>query len=151
MWRMERINNLNLTAIMSTNSKFVRNRLNKLIGKVPKESQEFVEEAGQGKGKGKGRGRGKGGLFRDYTYIRLHSQSGKVSQLFSFACFRDDRIYDFAFPIGQQMLHDNDEDSNQLQIQEDVQRGVKALQKEIADCSSTNSHCDDTLESSELS
>jgi hypothetical protein len=47
------------------------------------------------------------------------------------------------------MLHDNDEESNPLQIQEDIQRGYKALQKEVADC--TSSHCEDTIESSDIS
>lgn len=47
------------------------------------------------------------------------------------------------------MLCDNDEESTQRQIQEDVMKGYKALQKEVTD--STSSHCDETIESNELS
>lgn len=146
-WRCcdERINNLNLSAIMSTNSKFVRNRLNKLIGKAMPPLDSLQAPQPPKRKRAHLKSSKKSALFKDYTYIRLHSQSGKVSQLFSFACFRDDSIFEYSFPRTQEMLHDNDEDSNPHQIQEDVRRGYKALKKEVADCSS--SHCDDTIES----
>ena len=141
----ERINNLNLSAIMSTNSKFVRNRLNKLIGKAMPPLDSLQTPHPPKRKRTNLKCSKKSALFKDYTYIRLHSQSGKVSQLFSFACFRDDSIFEYSFPRMQEMLHDNDEDSNPHQIQEDVRRGCKALKKEVADCSS--SHCEDTIES----
>jgi hypothetical protein len=95
---------------MSTNSKFVRNRLNKLIGKVmpPLELIDLPPPPPKRKRMQTTKISKKSALFRDYTIIRLHSQSGRVSRLFSFNCFRDDRIFSFDFPTMPKMLHDND-------------------------------------------
>jgi hypothetical protein len=74
----------------------VRNRLSKLIGKVapPADPADSLPALPPKRKRAPNpKGSKNSSLFRDYTYIRLHSKSGKVSQLFSFACFRDERVY----------------------------------------------------------
>lgn len=91
---------------MSTNSKFVRNRLHKLIGKVmpPLESIDLPPLPKRNSQKNNK----KSALFRDYTIIKLHRQTGRVSRQFSFHCFRDEQLFSFDFPKLPKMEHDND-------------------------------------------
>lgn len=75
---------------MSTNSKFLRNRASKLIGKALEPKDEIkAATSPKRKKRQSGTATKNSGLFRDYTYIRLHIKSGKMSRLFSFACFLD--------------------------------------------------------------
>ena len=96
---------------MSTNSKFVRNRISKLIGKLqPLKENTPHTPTPKRKKETSGRCQKEGGLFRNYTYIKLQNKMGKVSQNFNFICYRDDSIYNsYSFPAGQEMLYDNDE------------------------------------------
>ena len=96
---------------MSTHSKFVRNRIDKLIGKAPilKENTARPPTTHR-KREHPGRIQKESGLFRNYTYIKLQNKVGKISQNFNFICYRDEGIYNsYTFPLGEQMLYDNDE------------------------------------------
>jgi hypothetical protein len=93
---------------MSTNSKFVRNRLHKLIGKVMPPLETIDLPPPPKRKRNPQRNNKKSALFRDYTIIKLHSQSGRVSRSFSFHCFRDEHLFTFDFPKLPKMSHDND-------------------------------------------
>jgi hypothetical protein len=78
---------------MSTNSKFVRNRLHKLIGKVMPPLETIDLPLPPKRNRNSHKNNKKSALFRDYTIVKLHSQSGRVARLFSFHCFRDEHLF----------------------------------------------------------
>lgn len=95
---------------MSTNSKFLRNRISKLIGKPTQLKENIPRSEPQ---KQTARMVTSSTATQEHT-IRLQSRE-KISC--TFACYSDTRVYrDFSFPAGKQMLYDNDEESNFHQI-----------------------------------
>ncbi len=92
---------------MTENSKFIRNRINKLIGK-PREQKENLHRPQKTKPKCQSE---PVTLFKDYTYLRLQAQKGLNYHNYHFRCFYDEKIFNnYVFPKGT-LFHHNDEDS----------------------------------------
>lgn len=98
---------------MSTNSKFLRNRISKLIGK-PAQLKENIPNADPKRQIARTVASTTATQATQAHTIRLQSRE-RVSR--TFVCYSDTRIYrDFPFPAGRQMQYDNDEESNFHQI-----------------------------------